>query len=242
MFIYTGLLVFAVAIYVPRFVPALDKAAVDVSAQVIEAETFVTEEPLPSQGPVRALFRLPGFFTTLMLNFTYLWMVGAVYNTLLALFARDELGVTTAGIGGLFALAVGVEMVVLFPAGAWADRYGRRWVMVPSLIGLTISLVLMGFVTTVWMLAGALVLLAITGGFAGVPPAAMLSDVVPEQQKGRAVGVFRFFGDLGFFLAPIMAGTASKNFGFKTAFILTAIPSAVAVILALRTAETLKEL
>lgn len=240
LFIYSGLLVVAVAVYIPRYVPALEKTPLEVPPEVADAEPFVTEAPLPSKGPVREMFALPGFFTTLMLNFTYLWMVGAIYNTLLSLFARDELGVTTAGIGGLFALAVGVEMVVLFPAGAWADRHGRKAVMVPSLIGLTISLVLMGFASTVWMFVVTLVLLAITGGFAGVPPAAMLSDVVPEDQKGRAIGVFRFFGDLGFFLAPLMAGAASKAYGFKTAFILTAIPSALAVLLTMRTRETLK--
>jgi len=240
LFIYSALLVGAVVLYIPRFVRPLGPSPIEVPPESVPAERLASEAPLPSTGPVREMFRQSGFFTALFLNFVYLWMVGAVYNTLLTLFARDALNVTTVGIGALFALAVAVEMAVLFPAGSWADRYGRKVVMVPSLVGLTVSLVLMGFATTVPMLIVTLMLLAVTGGFAGVPPAAMLSDVIPEAQRGRAIGVFRFFGDLGFFLAPLMAGAASKTYGFRTAFVLTAIPSAISIVLALRTPETLK--
>jgi MFS family permease len=98
----------------------------------------------------------------------------------------------------------------------------------------------MGFSTSVWMFALILVLLSFTGGFAGVPPAAMLSDVVPDEQSGRGIGAFRFFGDLGFFLGPLVAGAVSKNFGFEVAFMVAAIPSAIALVVLLRTPETLR--
>ncbi|MDP9068007.1 MAG: MFS transporter [Actinomycetota bacterium] len=242
LFIYTGILVFAAAFYVPRFIPTIEQAPVEVPLDAARAEGLANEEaPLPSKGPIRTMMRLPGFVTALVLNLIYLWMVGSVFNTLLSLFAQDELGVSTAGIGGLFALAVAAEFLILFPAGAWADRFGRRAVLVPALAALTISLAATGFATSVWMLAVFLVLLSIAGGFAGVPPAAMISDVVPEQQSGRAIGAFRFFGDLGFFFGPLIAGATSKSFGFRTAFIVTAIPSAIGLVLTLRTAETLQE-
>lgn len=242
LFIYSGILAFACLVYLPRFVLPIETREARVEdADVADAEGPVVEASLPSEGPLRAMFRIPGFFTALILNLTYLWMVGAVFNTLLPLFASDELGMSTAGIGGLFSLAVAAEFVVLFPAGAWADRFGRKAVMIPGLAGLTITLALMGFSTSVWMLGAILVGLSFTGGFAGVPPAAMLSDVVPEDQKGRAIGAFRFFGDLGFMLGPMIAGATSKNFGFETAFIIAAIPSALALVLTLRTKETLKK-
>ena len=239
LFVYSGVLAFAVLVYIPRFVPPLEKAPAVVTDEVVEAEGLAAEAPKPSSLPVAAMFRLPGFVTALVLNLAYLWMVGAIFNTLMALFAKDALGVSTAGIGGLFALAVAAEFIVLFPAGSWADRYGRKAVVVPGLAGLTLVLAFMGFSTSVWMYALFLVGLALTGGFAGVPPAAMISDVVPQEQSGRAIGVFRFFGDLGFFLGPLIAGYASRRYGFEVAFMLTAIPSAVALMMTLRTRETL---
>jgi MFS family permease len=240
LFLYAGILAFAVIFYIPRYMPAIANRPAETGSDAAIGEAMAAEAPLPSKGPVMAMLKLPGMLTALIMNLTYLWMVGAVFNTLLALFASDELGVSTAGIGGLISLAVAAEFLVLFPAGAWADRYGRKAVMVPGLIGLTISLALMGFSTSVWMFALILVLLSFTGGFAGVPPAAMLSDVVPDEQSGRGIGAFRFFGDLGFFLGPLVAGAVSKNFGFEAAFIVAAIPSAIALVVLLKTPETLR--
>ena len=241
LFVYAAILAVAVLFYIPRFVRPIEKKPVpELPLDAVEAQGLAAEAPLPSKGLIRSLTKVPGFMTALFINLTYLWMVGAFFNTLLSLFASDELGVSTAGIGALFALAVAAEFLVLFPAGAWADKYGRKAVMVPGLIGLTICLAITGFATSVWMLAVMLVLLAFTGGFAGVPPAAMLSDVVPEEHSGRGIGAFRFFGDVGFFLGPLIAGWTSKSYGFETAFIVAAIPSALGLLLLLRTPETLR--
>ena len=240
LFVYAGIFAFGALIYVPRFVRPLEASRDDPLPQALPPDALATEAPLPSKRPVRSMLGLPGFFTAMTINLAYLWMVGAVFNTLLSLFARDGLGISTAGIGALFSLALAVELIVLFPAGAWADRYGRKKVLIPGLLGLAMSLAAMGFSTSAWMLALALVGVALTGGFAGVPPAAMVSDVVPRDQSGRAMGAFRFFGDLGFLLGPLIAGLSSQNFGFEVAFILTAIPCLVALTLTIRTPETLK--
>ena len=241
LFIYAAILAFAVLVYIPRFVLPLEKPSPAVTDEVVETEGLAPEAPRPSTISVGGMFKLPGFVTALFLNLTYLWMVGAVFSTLLALFAKDILGASTAGIGGLYALVVAAEFVVLFPAGAWADRYGRKAVVLPALAGLILVLAFMGFSTSIWMYSLFLIGLAITGGFAGVPPAAMISDVVPEEQSGRAVGVFRFFGDLGFFLGPLIAGFAARNYGFELAFALTALPAVVSLVMTIRTKETLRK-
>jgi MFS family permease len=112
--------------------------------------------------------------------------------------------------------------------------------MLPSLAGLVVMMVLLGVSTSALMLTLLLAVLAIFSGFAGVPPAAMLSDIVPPEHSGRAVGAFRFCGDIGFFLGPLIAGASSKAFGFKTAFVIAAIPPAIALLLTARTGETLR--
>ncbi|CAN5543204.1 hypothetical protein BH24ACT26_BH24ACT26_06980 [soil metagenome] len=53
------------------------------------------------------------------------------------------------------------------------------------------------------------------------------------------MGVFRFCGDLGFFLGPLAAGAATTALGFRSAFALVAIPVVLALVLTLRTPETL---
>jgi MFS family permease len=186
------------------------------------------------------MFRIRGFATALILNLTYLWVIVATFDTLLPLFAHDELDVSKAGVGLLYAIAVGAEFLVLFPAGSFADRFGRKRVLVPALAGLAVMVILLPLATSALTLALLLVLFAFTTGFSGVPPAAVLSDVVPGEHSARAVGLFRFCGDLGFFLGPLVAGASSSQFGFKTAFAITAILPVVALVLTLRTPETLR--
>jgi MFS family permease len=67
----------------------------------------------------------------------------------------------------------------------------------------------------------------------------MLSDLAPGERSGTAVGIFRFAGDVGFVLAPIVVGLAAAAFGFRPAFWVAAVPVAVGLILALGMPETL---
>ena len=235
---YPLILIVGIVVYL-RFVPRLPGSPSQAAAIDVLAEE-PPEAPLPSGRVVRDLLRVPGFPAALFLNLAYLWMVAAVFNTLLPLFATDRFGMSPAAIGAMFSVAIAAEFVVLFPAGALADRYGRRALMIPALLGLTIMIVAIGAATSALVLTILLAVLALFSGFGGVPPAAILSDVVPKQHSGRAVGAFRFCGDIGFFLGPLVAGAASKAFGFGIAFALVAIVEVVALIVAFRMKETLR--
>jgi MFS transporter, DHA1 family, multidrug resistance protein len=197
----------------------------------------------PDLGEGRGLARLlrtPGLVPVVVTNFAYLWMVAVVFDTLVPLFASDVLGLSTIAIGVAIAVALATEFVVLYPAGMLADQRGRKPVLVPSLAGLAVATVAVGWATTPLLLGVAMAVLGVMSGAAGVPPGAMLSDVAPTQSSGTAVGVFRFCGDLGFTLGPLLAGWAIPVVGFRWAFALAAIPTAVALALIVRTPETLR--
>jgi MFS family permease len=239
LYAYSVILIVGIVVYL-RFVPRLPASPSEEETMMATPEAATFEAPRPSGGIVRELLRVPGFLTTLFLNLTYLWIVGAIFNTLVPLFAHDEIGMSTSAIGVMFAVGVAAEFLVLFPAGALADRYGRKAVMLPSLAALVAMTALLGVSSSALMLTLLLAALAVCSGFAGVPPAAMLSDIVPTEQSGRAVGAFRFCGDIGFFLGPLIAGAASKGFGFASAFAITAVVPAIAVVVTFKTGETLR--
>lgn len=196
-------------------------------------------EPRTRFGPgVAELFSIPGFVTALVLNFAYLWMVIAVYDTLVPLFARDALGLSPATIGAVLAIAVAAELVVLYPAGLAADRRGRKAVLVPSFAALVVSVGVVGWATSLVTFAVVMALLGVTSGVAGVPPAAVLSDVVPANRSGAGVGLYRFCGDLGFLLGPAAAGAAANAVGFRGAFLVVTVPLVLALALTMATPET----
>ena len=243
----SGVIAFALGLAAPLFVMA--------GAALVAAGLYLrylpdveppadTEVKPETHGRVttglRAVLRRPGFAMVLVTNLAYLWMIAAVVDTLLPLYAGEEIGMSTVGIGVVLALLIAAEFVVLYPAGAIADRRGRKVVMVPALAALAVATAAIGWTESAVVFGVAAALLGVTSGFAGVPPAAMLADVVPRAESPVAVGVFRFAGDLGFMLGPLVAGFVAGAAGFKTAFLVTAIPTLVALGFVLATPETLR--
>jgi MFS family permease len=141
------------------------------------------------------------------------------------------------GIG--LAIATATELACLYPAGHATDRRGRRAVLIPALAGLALVTAAFGFVSTPAGFMVAMALLGVASGYSGVPPAPMLSDVTPEELKGSAVAVFRFVGDLGFVIGPLVAGWSAQEYGFTASFAINAIPAVVALGLVLSIRETM---
>ena len=197
----------------------------------------------PDIGAVHQRLRaLPwdrSFVTVLVVNGAYLWMVGAIYSTLVPLFGNERVGLSLGGVGVGLAIASATEFAALFPAGKSTDRAGRKAVLVPSFLAMAAVVALFGFASSAFAYMAALGVLGITTGYAGVPPAAMLSDVTSEEARGVAVGAFRFVGDIGFVLGPLCAGWTADHLGFGPAFAINAIPSAVALVLLLSIGETM---
>ena len=185
------------------------------------------------------LLRRPGFLASVVSLLANLWLFGAVFSTLVPLFARDELHLSPAGIGVLYAVALAAEFLAYWPAGSWADRRGRRFVLLPALAGSALAAVLVGWAPSAVVFAVLLALVGLASGFAGVPPAAILADVLPENDSATGVAIFRFGGDLGFSLGPLIAGLSAASFGFKAAFAIAGIPALIALLVVGAGRETL---
>jgi MFS family permease len=182
------------------------------------------------------------FVTVLVVNGVYLWMIGAIFQTLVPLFGtstKEGVGLTLGGVGIGLGIATATELATLYPAGHATDHYGRRAVLIPALAGLAAVTAAFGLVSTPIGFMIAMGLLGVASGYSGVPPAPMLADVTPEELKGSAVAMFRFVGDLGFVVGPLIAGWSAQVFGFGTSFVINAIPAVIALGLVLSIRETM---
>src|SRR5436309_935687 len=125
LFFYAGILFVAGGLYL-WLVP-------DPGAGVNRTES--SDEPGPGIG---ALLRRREFQAAIVLNFAYLWIIGAAYDTLLPLFGNNVLGMTTQAIGVVVGIALAGELVVLYPTGWLMDRSGRRGVAVWSMLAMAV--------------------------------------------------------------------------------------------------------
>ena len=153
------------------------------------------------------------------------------------LFATAELSLTQIGV--LFALYPGVWGVGQLVTGAASDRCGRKPFitsgMATQALGLVVIALSDGF--TGWAI-GAVVLGA---GTALVYPTllAVVGDVAHPAQRGRTVGVYRVWRDLGYAAGALLGGMVADLVGLHAAVWVAAVISAVsALVVAVRLYET----
>jgi MFS family permease len=189
---------------------------------------------------LRALPWSRAFVTVMVVNLAYMWMVGGMYSYLIQLYGNEGLGMTLAAVGVGLAIASLTELAVLVPAGRATDRVGRKGVLVPSFVGLVAITLMFAVASTPALFMVTLALFGISTGYSGTPEAPMLQDLTPKPSFGTAVAVFRFSGDLGMFLGPLVAGLCVQHLGYQRAFVVSAIPSAIALGLLLTVPETFR--
>ncbi len=120
------------------------------------------------------------------------------------------------------------------PAGAWADAWGCRRVLVIYYVLMVVSGLAVALAANVWLLFGALTLLGLATSMYHPPALAMLSLGV--RAKGKAMGLNGVAGCLGIALAPVLGFVAVEVLGnWRWAYAILAVLS---VLFALRLAAT----
>lgn len=105
-------------------------------------------------------------------------------------------------IESLFSLT---QMLVMLPWGRLADRWGRKPVLVSSLVGVVVATSLFGLAQTIWQM---IVLRCLAGVFAGtiVTIRAMIAEHSTPRTQARAFSWFAFSGNIGLFIGPLIGG------------------------------------
>jgi MFS family permease len=103
--------------------------------------------------------------------------------------------------------------------GTVPDIIGRRTAITASVATLGVSLIMLGFATSLWMLCVAAFVYG--AGFAYHTPAltALLGDHVPASELGGAFGMFLAAFEGGIAIGAIVTGPLSTAFGFRATFI-----------------------
>jgi MFS family permease len=197
--------------------------------------------PAPRRSPLDALrtarpllgdFR---FVVALLATFVAWWTVSGPAQVVGALFAKNELGFSPGLIGVAVTLLSVGEVVVLFWAGKASDRYGRRAVLVPSML---IAALATGGLGQIADLSWAYFPLAIAIGAsiaaASTATGGLLADSLPKGGSGAAVGVNQMAGDLGYLTAPIACLWVAQQWGYPGAYLLGALPAAAIFFVAMR--------
>jgi MFS family permease len=144
----------------------------------------------------------------------------------------DQLGASRGEIGLLFSTFTVTAALLSIPAGLLADRFGRRNLVVFSLLSLGSSQLMAGLTQDIHVVFVSQLLGGIGGGASQTALMAALADRVPMERMGRSMGWFTLSMQTGFLAGPAVAGILLRWLSLEQDLLVTTIPVGLALVLA----------
>lgn len=156
-------------------------------------------------GPLTLVLRMPARVRLLVVG-TLINRVGTLILPYLSIVLRRDFGVSEAGVG-LVLLAYGVGSVVSIVAGGHlTDRMGRRRTLLVSLLGSGSIAVAMAFCSSPALLAALLVAFGFLADLYRPASSAIISDLLPSEQRAVGYAALRMAINLGFAIGMVVGG------------------------------------
>ncbi len=163
---------------------------------------------------------LPFIFVTLFLDVMGLGLIIPVLPKLIESFTNNDI----ANASSIYGLTVAVYALMQFICapilGSLSDRYGRRPVILISLLGAGFDYLLMFLAPSVeWLFLGRVISGISAANFSTVT--AYIADVSPPEQRAKNFGMVGAAFGLGFIIGPAIGGLLG-NVGLRVPFLVVA--------------------
>jgi MFS family permease len=165
------------------------------------------------------------FWMMILVNFVDR-LGGSLLFPFFALYITKKFDVGMSEVGILFAIFFLSGFIGSLPGGALTDRFGRKGIIIFSLIASAVSTLLMGFVNEYQFF---LIVAFISGIFTDVGgPAyeAVFMDILPEEKRASGFGIRRVAFNLAIVIGPAIGGFIAAR-SYLALFIIDAVVSAI---------------
>ncbi len=156
-------------------------------------------------------------FTTVFID-----LVGfGIVIPVLPFYAEGTVFNATPRMVGLLFASYSVMQLIFSPVlGGLSDKYGRRPVLLLSIIGTGVGFLVLGFAQTLFMLFLGRILDGITGGNISTAQA-YIADITTQENRAKGMGLIGAAFGLGFILGPAIGGILS-GWGIQVPFLFAA--------------------
>lgn len=145
---------------------------------------------------------------------------------------------TPRTVGFLFASYSIMQLFFAPVLGRLSDKYGRRPVLLISILGTGLGFLILGFATTIWMLFAGRILDGISGGNISTAQA-YIADITPVEERAKGMGLVGAAFGLGFVFGPAIGGILSGWGNYLPFLFAAALCFANAALLYFRLPETI---
>lgn len=164
--------------------------------------------------------RLAFIFVTLFLDVVGLGLIIPVLPKLIESLTNNEIGTASTIYGLLVAVYALMQFLFAPVLGSLSDQYGRRPVILLSLLGSGFDYLLLGFAPNVWWLFVGRVVAGLTAAnFTAVT--AYIADISEPEKRAKNFGLIGAAFGLGFIVGPAIGGLLG-NVGLRLPFFVVA--------------------
>ena len=162
-------------------------------------------------------------FITLFLDVMGLGIIIPVFPKLISQLIQGDLSQASLW-GGLLVSTFAIMQFLFSPVlGGLSDRYGRRPVLLLSLLGFGLDYLVMAYAPTIWWLFATRVIAGITGA-SFTTATAYIADISTPEKRAQNFGIIGMAFGLGFIVGPVIGGVLGK-IGPRIPFIVAACVS-----------------
>lgn len=154
----------------------------------------------------------------------FLMLVRSARFTLVPVYGAFALNLDVETIGLITGLSGGIDMTLFPLSGYLMDRFGRKYAAVPSLLVLSLGMVLVAISNSAAMLIIAAIVLGLGNGLGSGAMMTLGTDLAPRDGRSQFLGAWRVIGGTGALAGPMMVGGMADLVGLVSCgFILSAV-------------------
>ena len=139
----------------------------------------------------------------------------------LTIYLTKRLQLPLLTVASLFTINAVCDLAFSFISGPIVDRFGRKWVMIISLVGNGVVNILMAGASSLGVFAVLMGLNGVVNPLYRVGADAMLADMIAPGRRPEAYSVIRMGNNLGISLGPVLGGLVVAS-SYATAFMMAA--------------------
>lgn len=213
-----GILADAYTLSTPFYVVAVGALLTGVYGYFRLPETLSTtertanaEQPAEEKVSRFVLLRSSDFLAIGFVSIGVFSIRAGVRQTLVPLQLTNVFDVQVAELGVLFTALGVIGMVLIWPAGWAADRFGPKVLIVPTALMMSVGIGIVAVANSLPVFIIGLTISAVGSSVTGPAPAAYVANLVEEDQRGAAMGMYRTFGDIGVVASPVLSGALADG-------------------------------
>jgi MFS family permease len=172
--------------------------------QVRNGAQALPKTKIPKISDIFKVFTTKPLLIVCLAIFAEFIMSQGVIYTMYPLYAKENLGLTLTEIGLIQGARSAGYVLAMLTMGSISDRVGRKPVLIAGMVSTAVLVVILGYISGVFPIAGLIFILGATTGTIWIISPVLASESVAPEYRGAAIGTYRTFFDLGSIFGPLI--------------------------------------